>query len=74
MIKWNEKGVRLIQIFEDEYELHKELVLEKLKHILKKSDGEKVGGRKVSVKEIRKNEAKIFLEKYHIQGFVNSTI
>ena len=73
-IKCNEKGVRLIQIFEDEYELHKELVLEKLKHILNKSDGEKVGGRKVSIKEITKNEAEKFLETYHIQGFVSSTV
>ena len=30
----NENGINLIQIFEDEYENHKDIVLSKIKHIL----------------------------------------
>lgn len=71
----NEKGYGLIHIFEDEYVNNKELVLNKLKHILGK-DGNlmKVGGRKVNVKEIYMNDAKNFLDKFHIQGFYRSTV
>ena len=74
-IKCNEKGYGLIHIFEDEYVNKKEIVLNKLKHILKLNYSlPKVCGRKVIVKEIYKNEANIFLEQYHIQGFSSSTV
>lgn len=71
----NEKGYGLIHIFEDEYVNNKELVLNKLKHILGKDDNlMKVAGRKVNVKEIYMNDAKNFLDKFHIQGFYRSTV
>ena len=34
LIKCNEKGIRLIQIFEDEWIEKQEIVLKKIKHIL----------------------------------------
>lgn len=64
-----EKGIKLIQIFEDEFVKNDELVLEKIKHILGKSDGEKIMARKCTIKEILKEDAEEFLNKYHIQGF-----
>ena len=69
-------GVRLIQIFEDEYVNKKEIVLNKLLHILQYKDEskEKINARKCYVKEIEKKDALIFLDKYHIQGFVRGTI
>lgn len=71
----NEKGYGLIHIFEDEYVNNKELVLNKLKHILGKDNNlMKVAGRKVNVKEIYMNDAKNFLDKFHIQGFYRSTV
>ena len=74
-IKCNEKGYGLIHIFEDEYVNKKDIVLHKLKHILgKDGDLEKVCGRKVQVKEIYSNDAKEFLEKYHVQGFYKSSV
>ena len=70
-----EKEIKLIQIFEDEYINHKDIVYEKIKHILKKCDNlPKIMGRKCEIKEISKTESKEFLEKYHIQGFVSSTV
>ena len=73
-LKCNEKGYGLIHIFEDEYVNNKEIVLNKLKHILNLNYNlPKIGGRKIKLKEIYKHDAKLFLEKYHIQGFASST-
>ena len=71
-----EKGIGLITIFEDEYELHKEIVLNKIAHILKLANNNysKIYARNCMVKEIYRFNAKEFLDKNHIQGFVNSSI
>lgn len=71
----NSKNIGLLQIFEDEYKRHKDIVYSKIKHILKIGDDlKKIPGRKCLIKEIMPFEAKPFLEKNHIQGFVNSTV
>lgn len=68
-------GIRLIQIFEDEYINHKEIVLNKLKHLFNQSDNlRKIMGRKCTINAITNKMAKEFLEKYHIQGYVASTV
>ena len=72
----NSNGIKLIQIFEDEYLNHKDIVINKLKHILHINDDNilKIGARKCIVKEINKKNAETFLNKFHIQGYVNSKI
>ena len=72
--KAESKGIHLIQIFEDEWLEHKDLVLEKLKHYIHKSEVKVVGARKCKIQEINKTIAEEFLNKYHIQGYVTSTI
>ena len=71
----NRKNVKLLQIFEDEYYCHRELVLAKVKHLL---GGDKdlptIYGRKCAVRDIEYKEGKEFLDKFHIQGNVNSTV
>ena len=67
-------GYKLLQIFEDEWITKKELVKSKLKHILNKSDGEKIGARKVKICEITNEEKKLFLNQNHIQGNDKSAI
>ena len=74
LIKCNEKGVKLIQIFEDEYIYKKEIVLSKIKHLLKCEKLPKIGARKCEIKEINNNDAKVFLNENHIQGYSRSTI
>jgi hypothetical protein len=70
----NSKGIKLIHIFEDEYVNKKDIVLNKLSHILGKCDNlPKIRGGKCEIKEISYNESSEFLEKYHIQGSVSST-
>lgn len=71
----NQKGYSLIHIFEDEYVNKKDIVLSKLKHIIKKDyDLPKIQGRKIVVKEIYKNDAEFFLNQFHIQGFSSGTV
>lgn len=70
-----DKGIRLIEIFEDEYLNHKDIVINKLLHLIgKENNKEKIGGRKCTVRRIENKEAEIFLEKYHIQGYGKATI
>lgn len=72
----NKNGIKLIQIFEDEYQEHKDIVFSKIRHILgsETPNATKIQGRKCEVSEIRNNEAEKFLNENHIQGFANSTI
>lgn len=68
-------GIRLIQIFEDEYTFHKDAVLSKLKHILGCDyDLDKIYGRNCIIKEITFKESSEFLNKNHIQGMSKSTV
>lgn len=71
----NSKNIKLIHIFQDEYMLHRTLVLSKLKHILHESeDLKKVYARKCNITEIEKTDAEFFLKTNHLQGFAKSTI
>lgn len=69
------KGYHLIQIFEDEWVEHKDIILNKLRHFIRKDgDKERIGGRKCHIEPISVKLAKEFLTKYHIQGFGPSTV
>ena len=71
----NQKGIKLIQIFEDEWREHQDIVLNKIRHCLKinKCD-KKIRGHKCIVREINMNEAKLFFETNHIQGYGRASI
>ena len=64
-----EEGVRLIHIFEDEWILHKDLVKQKLRHILGVNNSVRIPARKCIIKELDVEEAKTFFEKNHLNGF-----
>jgi len=68
-----DKNIRLIQIFEDEYIHKKEIVLNRIKHMLGVYD-RKIGGRQVLIKEIGSKTKNLFLNTYHIQGQDTSSI
>lgn len=64
------KGVKLIQIFEDEYRHHTKIIKAKIRHLLGKDNNKpKIMARKCTVKEINKKDAKKFLDLNHIQGY-----
>jgi hypothetical protein len=69
------QGIRLIHIFEDEYLYSKEIVLNKIRHILGKDENcIKVGARKCTICEIDKILAKDFLNRFHIQGYSSASV
>lgn len=68
-------GYDLIHIFEDEIVMHKEIVLDKLSHILGLHGNlEKVYARKMQVAEISSDKANEILSTYHIQGATQSKV
>lgn len=67
-----EKGIRLIHVFEDEWKFKKDIVESKIKKIFKQSQ-EKIGARKCVIKEVSPEEKNNFLNKNHIQGEDRST-
>lgn len=74
-VECEKKGIKLIHIFEDEWEKNKTLVLNKIDHILNIGNNlPKIMARKTYIKEIEKESAIEFLEQFHIQGFVPSTV
>ena len=66
-------GIHLIQVFEDEFLKNKDLVIEKILYTIGCSNSDRIFGRKCDVCDISVNEAKIFLNKNHIQGFSRGT-
>ena len=70
----SQKGIRLITLFEDEYEQSKDLVFNKIAHVLGVDNSQKIYARKCIVKEISNNDKNDFLNKYHIQGTCCSSI
>lgn len=69
-----EKGIRLIQIWEDDWRDRRPIVEKFLKHKLGLSQDEKVFARKTSVKDVSTQETRSFLEENHIQGYVNGSL
>lgn len=69
------QGIRLIHIFEDDWNNRKEIIQHKLLHILHKEENSlKIGGRKCNIKKITFQESKKFLDKFHIQGHASATV
>jgi len=68
-----ENGVRLVHIFEDDFDGKKPIINSILKNLLNKSD--RLYARNTQIKKIDKREiVKQFLIENHLQGFVNSNI
>lgn len=72
--KCNEIGYRLITIFEDEYLFKKDIVINRLKHILNLSEAKVIHARKCKIKEIDATIKDEFINKFHIQGSDRSII
>lgn len=68
--KCSEKGIDLIHVFEDDWKYKKEIV----KSMIASRLGiyqQKVFARKCEIKNITKNEAELFFNENHLQGFTN---
>lgn len=62
------KGIKLINIWEDDWRDKKEIVKSKIKHVLGVSE-KRIFARKCKIREVDFKTTKIFLEDNHIQGF-----
>lgn len=65
--KLNEKGYKLITIFEDEWVFKKDIVLSRLNHLLGVNESG-IFARKTIIQHISSDIASMFLNQYHIQG------
>ena len=70
----NQKGYKLIHIFEDEWINKKDIIKNKILHLCGKNKCEIIGGRKCKIRNISHIEKNEFLDKYHIQGKDKSSI
>ena len=66
----NSLRIRLLHIFEDEWLEHSEIIKTKLSILLNKYSLGRIFARKCKI--VINPDCKEFLEKYHIQGFINS--
>lgn len=69
-----ENKIRLLHIFDDEWNLKNEIVKNRLKYILNTYDSNKIFARKCSIKNISSQVCNEFLNKNHIQGEDKSSI
>lgn len=67
LLECEKEGIRLVQIFEDEWVYKKDICKEKIKTILGYNTNS-IFGRKCTVEDILPSEKNEFFNKYHIQG------
>lgn len=68
-------NIRLIHIFEDEFIKNKNIVFNKIRHIIgKDNNSEKIYARKCKIEIISKKEKNDFLNNNHLQGTCSSSI
>ena len=70
----NEKGYRLITIFEDEWYNRKEIVKNTIENILGIDTSTVIYARKCEIREITSKEAREFFDSNHLQGYSESSI
>lgn len=68
-----EAGIRLLHIWEDDWNNKTTIVKSHIASVLGKSNSLRVGARKTEVVYIPHSEASSFLDTYHIQGSVNAS-
>lgn len=72
---FREKEIRLIHIWEDEWDFKRDIVKNQIRHLLKLNTSGGIFARKCRVEEIKSTKiVKDFLNKNHIQGWVSSKI
>ena len=75
--KWEkcaDAGVRLLTVWEDEWENKQDIIKSHIKHVLGLNNDEKIYARNTVVKPINRGMAQLFLNDHHIQGFVGASV
>lgn len=66
-----EKGIRLYQIFEDDWLENEELIKKKIKHALGVDDSQRIFARKCEVRTLPNSDVRIFYSFNHLYGHKN---
>jgi len=61
-------GIRLLQIWEDEWKFKQSIIKSILKNLFSRHQNQKVFGRKCVIRPVPKNESDLFLVNNHLQG------
>ena len=69
--KFLARGLRMIAVFEDEWQTQQEIVKSRIKNALGIID-RKIFARKCKIKELNNDEYKSFMKKSHLQGYVQA--
>jgi hypothetical protein len=72
-ISCENKGIRLIHIFEDEWLNKQDIVKSMIKNLFNKTEN-KIYARKCFIREVGSKESREFLNANHLQGYCNSKI
>lgn len=71
---FSERGIRIVNIWEDDWNLKNEIIKSQIKNIIGVTNN-RIFARNCKVKEVKNiKEVRRFLDKNHIQGFVNSKV
>lgn len=73
-VECEKSNIHLLHIFENEWENKKDIIKNKLSHLLNKTPHSSISARKCEVKELSTKEKNEFLDLYHIQGKDNSSV
>ena len=71
---FQEKGIRIINIWEDDWVERCEIVKSQIKNWIGLNSGSKIWARNCEVREVEKSEALLFLDENHIQGKIASSV
>ena len=67
------RGIQLITIWEDDWDNHQDVIKSMLKHKLGVDVSRRIYARKTYINEVDKKTAQEFMDKYHIQGYVQGS-
>jgi len=71
-LKCKQQGIRLIQLFDDEWKMHPDIVKSRLASVM--GVGNRIFARKCVLSEIGPLEYKDFVESHHLQGYTPSPL
>lgn len=71
--KANEFGIRLIHIFEDDWNNNRDIITKKIQLLLG-NPGERIFARKCEIRNVKNSDSKDFYNQTHIQGHVNASV
>lgn len=74
MLECQKRGIRLLTIFEDEWQSKRAIVMSTLKHLLNATSARRYARTMTLVENVSVDECRSFLEETHIQGYAPGSV